>query len=281
MFAQLFKRFRAALRAADIAKPQARFIRQQTIAQRARLFKRRRGGEDSGIVGQHCLGKAALVAAGNVQRRILHGYGGDGHNRARAAHFFLQGVKRKRLRGALLLYAHPGDAPGKVAHAHHVRSHPRVVERILIHGQRLAAYQHVIDFPGQQGTKRHGRIARRILRGQKPQPSGRVEAAAVRIVQAALNLLGQAILAGIVQRALIQPLITRVRAVAHAPLAVILRAARFVVAKRHGAAQPLPPGFSSRLGMNGPAACCILTQRVIWRAERNLMPRLHARRGSA
>lgn len=85
-FAQLFKRFRAALRAADIAKPQARFIRQQTIAQRARLFKRRQGGEDSGIVGQHRLGKAALVAAGNAQRRILHGYGGDGHNRARAAH---------------------------------------------------------------------------------------------------------------------------------------------------------------------------------------------------
>ena len=85
-FAQLFKRFRAALRAADIAKPQARFIRQQTIAQRARLFKRRQGGEDSGVVGQHRLGKAALVAAGNVQRRILHGYGGDGHNRARAAH---------------------------------------------------------------------------------------------------------------------------------------------------------------------------------------------------
>ena len=53
-------------------------------------------------------------------------------------------------------------------------------------------------------------------------------------------------------------------------------------------AQPLPPGFPSSLGMNGPAACSILTQRVIWRAERNLMPRLrglfsrmHARRGSA
>lgn len=74
--AQLFKRFRAALRAADIAKPQARFICQQTIAQRARLFKRRQGGEDSGVVGQHRLGKAALVAAGNAQRRILHGYGG-------------------------------------------------------------------------------------------------------------------------------------------------------------------------------------------------------------
>lgn len=84
--AQLFKRFRAALRAADIAKPQARFIRQQPIAQRARLFKRRQGGKDGGVVGQHRMGKAALVAAGNAQRRILHGYGGDGHNRACAAH---------------------------------------------------------------------------------------------------------------------------------------------------------------------------------------------------